>query len=50
MVAERFKVDDGLITEIEAVFAYCRVPVTNTAAPDGSDMCPADASPPKPVA
>lgn len=50
MVAERFKVDDGLITEIEAVFAYCRVPVTNTAAPDGSDMCPAEASPPKPVA
>lgn len=50
MLAERFKVDDGLITEIEVVFAYCRVPVTNAAAPDGADMCPKDSSPPPPVA
>lgn len=50
MVAERFKVEDGLITEIEAVFAFCRVPVANTAAPDGTDMCPEEFSPPKPVA
>ncbi|MCB0977339.1 MAG: hypothetical protein KDB02_07740 [Acidimicrobiales bacterium] len=50
MLAERFKVDDGLITEIEVVFAYCRVPVTNAAAPDGTDMCPKEASPPAPVA
>ncbi len=49
MLAERFKVKDGLITEIEVVFAYCRVPVENAAAPDGSDMCPKDASPPPPV-
>lgn len=49
MLAERFKVEDGLITEIEVVFAYCRVPVTNASAPDGTDMCPKDASPPAPV-
>lgn len=49
MLAERFKVEDGLITEIEVVFAYCRVPVTNSAAPDGTDMCPKDASPPPPA-
>ena len=49
MLAERFKVEDGLITEIEVVFAYCRVPVTNAAAPDGADMCPKDASPPPPA-
>ncbi len=50
MLAERFKVEDGLITEIEVVFAYCRVPATNAVAPDGTDMCPKDASPPAPVA
>ncbi|MBK6856175.1 MAG: hypothetical protein IPG97_06340 [Microthrixaceae bacterium] len=50
MLAERFKVEDGLITEIEVVFAYCRVPVSNATAPDGTDMCPKDASPPPPVA
>jgi len=49
MLAERFKVEDGLITEIEVVFAYCRVPVTNSAAPDGTDMCPKEASPPAPA-
>lgn len=46
MLAERFKVADGLITEIEVVFAYCRVPVQSAAHPDGNDMCPKDASPP----
>lgn len=50
MLAERFKVSDGLITEIEVVFAYCRVPVQNAAHPDGTDLCPKDASPPPPVA
>ncbi|WP_182347776.1 hypothetical protein [Tomitella gaofuii] len=38
-ITERFKVTDGLIDEIEAVFAYCSTTAENAAAPDGSDIC-----------
>jgi hypothetical protein len=41
LLAERFKVVDRLITEIEVVFIFCPVRAVNTAEPNGQSMCPA---------
>jgi hypothetical protein len=41
LLAERFRVVDRLITEIEVVFIFCPVTAVNTAVPNGQSMCPA---------